>query len=85
MEKLLIFVFSWMVLLTLGRPDLQEYDEYHYDDPDFAFEEEIMEKEVVTNEKFEIITKPLNIVAVAGEKVELPCMVDKLPSKNGQL
>merc|ERR1712106_862099 len=39
-----------------------------------------MEKEVVTNEKFEIITKPLNIVAVAGEKVELPCMVDKLPS-----
>ena len=45
------------------------------------FSEEVMEKEVATNEKIKMITEPLNIVATAGDRVELPCRVDKLPSK----
>merc|ERR1712106_56025 len=50
-----------------------------------GFEDALEEKEVATNEKFEMITKPLNIVAIAGDKVELPCMVDKLPSGVGTI
>ena len=77
----MVFSFALVVLVTVGRPDVQEYDEYQYDEPQEGFEEALEEKEVATNEKFEMITKPLNIVAVAGERIELPCMVDKLPSK----
>merc|ERR1712123_86837 len=59
--------------------------EYQYDEPQEGFEDALEEKEVATNEKFEMITKPLNIVAVAGERIELPCMVDKLPSGVGTI
>ena len=69
---------AWGVLVTVGMPVTSEY-EYQYDEPQEGFEEEVVEKEVVTNEKFEMITKPLNITAIAGETVKLPCRVDKLP------
>ena len=39
-----------------------------------------MEKEVATNKKLVMLTKPLDITVIAGDKVELPCMVDKLPA-----
>merc|ERR1711892_1329733 len=79
----MVFSFAWIVIVTVEMPDVQEYDEYQYDEPQDGFQEDIEKKEVDTNEKFEMITKPLNIVAVAGDKVELPCMVDKLPSGVG--
>ena len=81
MERLSFIILAWVVLVTVGTPNIHEYDEYQYDEPQEGCEEDIEEKEIATNGKFEMITKPLNIVAVAGDKVELPCMVDKLPSK----
>ena len=68
------------VLITVGMPNIDDY-EYQYDEPQDVFSEEVMEKEVATNEKIKMITEPLNIVATAGDRVELPCRVDKLPSK----
>ena len=74
----MLFSLAWGVLVTVGMPVTSEY-EYQYDEPQEGFEEEVVEKEVVTNQKFEMITKPLNITAIAGETVKLPCRVDKLP------
>merc|ERR1711892_371924 len=79
----MVFSFAWIVIVTVEMPDVQEYDEYQYDEPQDGFQEDIEEKEVATNKKLVMITKPLNIVAIAGNKVELPCMVDKLPSGVG--
>eukprot|EP00091_Calanus_sinicus_P013916 TRINITY_DN3097_c0_g1_i3.p1 TRINITY_DN3097_c0_g1~~TRINITY_DN3097_c0_g1_i3.p1 ORF type:complete len:179 (-),score=38.78 TRINITY_DN3097_c0_g1_i3:28-564(-) len=67
------------MLVTVGRPSIHDY-EYQYDEPQDGFSEEVMEKEVATNEKIKMITEPLNIVATAGDRVELPCRVEKLPN-----
>ena len=77
----MLFSLACLVLNTVGMPDVNDYNEYQYDEPQDEFDEEVMEQEVATNEKFEMITKPLNIVATAGDTIELPCMVDRLPSK----
>ena len=78
MERLLLVILACGVLVTVGMPFTSDY-EYQYDEPQDGFEEEVVEKEVVTNEQFEMTTKPLNITAIAGDKVELPCRVNKLP------
>ena len=78
MLKLVFVSLTFGVLVTVGMPNIDDY-EYQYDEPQHGFSEEVMEKEVATNEKIKMITEPLNIVAIAGDRVELPCRVDKLP------
>ena len=77
----MLLSFTFWVLGTMGMPNIDDY-EYQYDEPQDGFSEEVMEKEVATNEKIKMITEPLNIVAIAGDRVELPCRVEKLPSKD---
>ena len=81
MEKIVLLSLTFGVLVTVGMPNIDDY-EYQYDEPQDAFSEEVIEKEVATNEKIKMITEPLNIVAIAGDRVELPCRVEKLPSKS---
>ena len=81
MGSWVVIILSCLVLLTVARPDNQEYEEYQYDEPFPESDHEASEEEIATNVNVKILTKPLNIEAVAGEKVELPCIVDKLPSK----
>eukprot|EP00092_Neocalanus_flemingeri_P027022 GFUD01029303.1.p1 GENE.GFUD01029303.1~~GFUD01029303.1.p1 ORF type:complete len:189 (+),score=60.15 GFUD01029303.1:258-824(+) len=84
MEILVMVSLAWGVMVTVGMPLTSEY-EYQYDEPQEGFEEEIVEKEVVSTEKFEMITKPLNITAIAGDTIELPCRVNKLPADVGTI
>ena len=81
MLGLVLLSLTLGVFGTMGMPNIHDY-EYQYDEPQDGFSEEVMEKEVATNEKIKMITEPLNIVATAGDTVELPCRVDKLPSKD---
>ena len=85
MDSWVVIILSCLVLLTMARPDIQEYEEYQYDEPILDDEHEASEEEIATNVNVEILTKPLNIEAVAGEKIELPCKVDRLPSKEDYL
>ena len=77
----MLLSLTFGVLVTVGMPNNLDY-EYQYDEPQDGFSEEVMEKEVATNEKIKMITEPLNIVAIEGDRVELPCRVEKLPSKD---
>ena len=81
MDSWVVITLSCLVLLTMARPDIQDYEEYQYDEPSLDVDHEASEEEIATNVNVEILTKPLNIEAAAGEKIELPCKVDKLPSK----
>ena len=81
MLKLVLLSLTFGVMVTVGMPNIDDY-EYQYDEPQDGFSDEVMEKEVATNEKIKMITEPLNIVAIAGDRVELPCRVEKLPSKD---
>ena len=85
MGSWVVTILSCLVLLTVARPDNQEYEEYQYDEPFPESDHEASEEEIATNVNVKILTKPLSIEAVAGEKVELPCIVDKLPSKEHYL
>ena len=76
----MLLSLTFGVLVTVGMPNNLDY-EYQYYEPQDGFSEEVMEKEVATNEKIEMVTEPLNIIAIAGDRVELPCRVEKLPSK----
>ena len=77
----MLLSLTFGVLVTFGMPNIHDY-EYQYDEPQDGFSEEVMEKVVATNEKIKMITEPLNIVAIAGDRVDLPCRVEKLPSKD---
>eukprot|EP00092_Neocalanus_flemingeri_P010274 GFUD01011070.1.p1 GENE.GFUD01011070.1~~GFUD01011070.1.p1 ORF type:complete len:189 (+),score=62.11 GFUD01011070.1:162-728(+) len=83
MQNIVIISLAWGLLAT-GLPSSGEY-EYEYEEPQEGVEEEMVEKEFVSNEKFEMITKPLNITAIAGDTIELPCRVNKLPADVGTI
>ena len=80
MDRLVLVSLTLGVLINVGMPNIHDY-EYQYDEPRDGLSEEVMEKAVATIEKIKMITKPLNIIATAGDPVELPCRVDNLPSK----
>ena len=55
MLKLVLLSLTFGVLVTVGMPNIDDY-EYQYDEPLGGFSEEVMEKEVATNEKIKMIT-----------------------------
>merc|ERR1712128_320282 len=85
MEKLVLLICVLELLVMTAKSNTNDYEDYQYDEPHDISEEESVEKEVATNEKLVMLTKPLEINVIAGDKVELPCMVDKLPSGVGTI
>merc|ERR1711915_292484 len=72
----LIFVGLFHLELIRGIQTTSDYNEYQYDEPNDEFDDDVSENELIANRKLSIVTEPLIVKAIAGDKIILPCSAD---------
>ena len=72
----LMFVGLFHFKLISGIHTTSDYNEYQYDEPNDEFDDDASENELIANKELSIVTEPLNVKAIAGDKIILPCSAD---------
>ena len=72
----LMFVGFFHLKVIGGTQTTSDYSEYQYDEPNDEFDDNESENELLANKELTIVTEPLNVKAMTGDKIILPCSVD---------
>ena len=72
----LMFVGLFHLKLISGIQTIRDYNEYQYDEANDEFDDDERENELIANKELSIATEPLNVKAIAGDKIILPCSAD---------